>query len=267
MNGIFAKMQWIRYYGPRLYHAVSHDVKQRYAGSILGILWAFLYPLALLAFYATIYVLIFKIRAPSLSSEGYTIMVMAGLVPILMFTETVSMGLSSVLGQKSLLLNTVFPAELLPVRAVLAGQVPSVSALLITVVAALWQDQTSLLLVFTVIPVMWVLLIMFVMGLAWILSLVVLVARDIQQAIGIVFMAITVLSPMAYTPEMVPSGLQLILWLNPISYFILCFQSAMAFGRWPDPAIFAVAVMLALGSFASGLYFFRRTKFVFMDHA
>jgi len=261
-----SSLRWIRNYGPRFLHSVSHDVRQRYAGSFLGSFWAFFYPLALLSFYATIYVFIFKVSAPGLSPQGYTVMVMAGLVPLLMFTETVSMGLSSVLGQKNLLLNTVFPAELLPVRAVAAGQVPSLSALLITVIAALWQGQTSLLLVLIVVPIVWILLLMFIMGLTWILSLVVLIVRDLQQAISIVFMGVMVLSPMAYTPEMVPQTIKFVLWCNPLSYYVLCFQSALAFGRWPDPLMLGIAAALGTGSFVVGLNFFRRTKFVFLDH-
>jgi lipopolysaccharide transport system permease protein len=262
-----APVAWVRTYSPRLYQSVLHDVRQRYAGSVLGSLWAVLYPLALLTFYATIYVVVFKVRAPGLTSSGYTIMVMAGLVPIIMFTETVSMGLASVQAQKSLLLNTVFPAELLPVRAVLAGQVPSASALAITFIAAVWEGQTSPLLVLLTVPIIWVLLILFVTGLSWFLSLIVLAARDVQQAIGIVFMAVMVLSPLGYTPDMVPNGLKFILWFNPMSYFVLCFQSVLAFERFPDPVVFSAAVLISCATFAGGLYFFRRTKFVFMDYA
>jgi lipopolysaccharide transport system permease protein len=259
-------VEWTKSYGPRLFHSVLHDVRQRYAGSLMGSLWAILYPLALLTFYATIYVVIFRIRAPGLTPTGYTIMVMAGLVPILMFNETISMGLSSVHAQKNLLLNTVFPAELLPVRAVLAAQVPSLSALVITIIASLLRGQTSLLLVLVIVPIVWILLLMFITGLTWILSLVVLVVRDLQQGIGIVLMFVMVLSPMAYTPEMVPSSLKFILWFNPMSYFVLCFQSALAFGRWPDPLILALAGALGCGFFVLGLYFFHRTKFVFLDY-
>jgi lipopolysaccharide transport system permease protein len=262
-----ASVDWLRTYGRRLYHSVLHDVRQRYAGSFLGSLWAILYPLSLLSFYATIYVVVFKVRAPGLTPADYTVMVMAGLVPIIMFTEALSMGLVSVQSQKSLLLNTVFPAELLPVRAVLAGQVPSASALVITFLAAMWQGQTSALLVLVMVPIFWALQILFVTGLAWVLSLVVLIARDVQQAIGIVFMAVMVLSPLGYTPEMVPESLKFIIWLNPMSYFVLCFQSVLAFGRFPDLTTFGIAVLLGTVSFAGGLYFFRRTKFVFMDYA
>ncbi len=260
------RLEWIRRYGPRLFNAVRHDVRQRYAGSYLGTFWAFLYPLCLLGFYATIYVVIFKVRVPDLSAETYTVLVMAGLAPIIMFAESLSSGLTVVAGQRSLLLNTVFPAELLPPRSVLASQVPALSALVITAVAACWLGS-AVPVALLVVPVTWVLLIMFLIGLVWILSLLALVVRDIQQIVGIVNMAAMVISPMAYTPDMVPEALRFMLWCNPLTYFVLCLQAPLALGTWPPVVAMVGAVVLGVGTFFAGLAFFRRARFAFVDFA
>ena len=103
-------MSWLRLYGPRLFNAVKHDVKQKYAGSVLGSFWAILYPLFMVSFYATIYVVIFRVRVPNLSPEVYTVLVMSGLSAVLMFSESLSAGLGAIINQRSLLMNTVFPA-------------------------------------------------------------------------------------------------------------------------------------------------------------
>jgi lipopolysaccharide transport system permease protein len=222
--------------------------------------------IAMLSFYALIYVVIFKVKAPNLTSETYTVLVMSGLAPILMFNESVSTGVGAIAGQRSLLLNTVFPAELLVPRAVLASQVPSLIALSITAVAAVILGSASPAAI-VVVPVVWILLVMFIIGLVWILSLIALVVRDIQQALGIVNMAVMTLSPMAYTPEMVPPQLKFILWFNPISYFVLCLQAPLALDAWPSLRVFAVAAFLGIGMFALGLAFFRRARFAFVDFA
>lgn len=257
---------WWGAYGLRLVNAVIHDVRQHYAGSLFDSLWAFLYPMALLAFYATIYVAIFKVRAPGLAPESYTILVMAGLVPLLMFNEALAMGTNAIIGQRNLLLNTVFPAELLPLRAVLASQVPSLAALAMTVFATTLNGQLSPW-ALIIVPVLWVLLISFVMGLVWILSLVALIARDVQHFISLIGMAMVVLSPMAYTPEMVPNSIKFILWFNPLSYFVLSFQNVLALAKPPELGIVAIAVALGLSSAILGYRLFRKTKFVFIDHA
>lgn len=259
-------MHWFKLYGPRLWNAIKHDVRQRYAGSVFGSLWAILYPMSMLAFYATVYVAIFKVRVPNLTAETYTVLVMSGLSPIIMFSESISSGLSVIASQRQLLMNTVFPAELLPPRSVLASQVPSLAALCITTVAAVVLHSASPIAI-VVVPVTWVLLNMFMIGLVWIFSLLALVVRDIQQGIGIVNMAMMVLSPMAYTPEMVPPALKFIIWFNPISYFVLCLQAPLALGEWPSLAAMIGAMVLGIGTFAIGLAFFRRARFAFVDYA
>lgn len=259
-------MIWLKLYGPRLWNAVRHDVKQRYAGSVLGSFWAFLYPLFMLTFYAIIYVVIFRVRVPNLTPETYTVLVMSGLSAILMFSESISIGLGAIVNQRAMLLNTVFPAELLPPRSVLASQVPSLVALIIASTAAAFLGSASPAAIL-VVPVTWILLNMFLIGLVWIFSLVALVFRDLQQGISIINMSVMVLSPMAYTPDMVPSGLKFLIWLNPISYFVLCLQAPLALGAWPSAAAMIGAFILGVGTFFCGLAFFRRTRFVFVDYA
>lgn len=256
---------WWSAYGMRLINSVWHDVRQRYAGSHLGIAWAVLYPMLLLCFYAGIYVLVFRVRLPYLPTGHYVILVMAGLSAVIMFGESLSSGIAGLSNQRNLLLNTVFPAELLPPRAVLASQVPSLAALTITVVAAAITGAASPAAII-VVPVTWILLIMFMMGLAWILSLMSLVIRDIVQAVGIINMAVMTLSPMAFTPEMVPEGIRFILWFNPMSYFILCLQAPIALGTWPTPMAMIGAVVLGVGMFFTGLLFFRRARLVLVDY-
>lgn len=260
------RLEYARLYGPRLMHAVRHDVQQRYAGSYFGAAWAVLYPLCLLTFYATIYVLIFKVRVPNIGPTTYTILVMSGLSAIIMFSESLSSGMSIISGQRSLLMNTVFPAELLPPRSVLASQVPALSALVLTWLGSVFVGSSSWISLI-VVPFIWILLIMFLMGLVWITSLLALVVRDLQQAVGIINMAAMVLSPMAYTPEMVPPALKFLVYCNPLSYFIFCLQAPLALGTWPPLYAVLGCLFFGVASFVAGLIFFTRARFAFVDFA
>jgi lipopolysaccharide transport system permease protein len=191
---------------------------------------------------------------------------MSGLSAVLMFSESLSAGLGAIVNQRSLLMNTVFPAELLPPRSVLASQLSSLVALILASIASVFLGSASPIAIF-VVPITWVLLIMFLIGLVWIFSLIALVLRDIQQGINIINMSMMVLSPMAYTPDMVPSPLKFIIWFNPISYFILCLQAPLALGTWPSPTAMIGATCLGIGTFVVGLAFFRRARFAFVDYA
>lgn len=241
------------------------DVRHRYAGSVLGLAWAVLYPLLLLTIYSIVYVFIFKVRPQSLDEYQYLVLVFSGLTPLLAFNETLVSASSSLTANRSLLLNTVFPAELIPVRAVLAAQVPSLMALFLTLIGGYsmgltgWEALPS-------IPVLWVLLVLFVCGLSWVLSLLNLILRDIQQGLGLILMLMMILSPFAYTPDMVPDRLKLLLYFNPMSYFVLSFQQVICYGKWPSLSTVGPAAAIALIAFFGGFWMFHRTKYVFFDN-
>ncbi|MCJ9712739.1 ABC transporter permease, partial [Bordetella hinzii] len=229
-------------------------------------LWALLFPLLQLGIYAGLYSVVFKVRPSGLTEAGYVILVFSGLVPLMAFNEAMTAAASSLSSHKNLLLNTVFPAELIPLRAALAAQITSIFGLVITLIAGFSLGRTSWQAVLLV-PVFWILLLMFAMGIGWMLSLLSLVARDIQHGLGLVTMLLFVLSPFAYTPEMVPQALKPLLYLNPMSYYVMTFQQLICYGTWPDPVHAGGAVLLGLTSFFIGFSVFRRAKHVFFDYA
>ena len=131
-------------YRGRVLEGVAHDIRQRFSGSALGIVWLFLFPTMQLAIYAGLYSLVFKIRVPDLSEVGYVVLVFSGLVPLMAFNEALTAATSSLSANKNLLLNTVFPAELIPLRAALAAHVTSLVGLAVTLVVGFAAGRTSL---------------------------------------------------------------------------------------------------------------------------
>ncbi len=112
------KALWrLRLYRVRLIDGIFNDLKTRYVGSVMGIFWVMLFPLMQLTIYGMLYSVIFRIRVPGLTEMEYVVLVFSGLVPLMAFAETLNGALTSLSSNKSLLLNTVFPAELIPMRA------------------------------------------------------------------------------------------------------------------------------------------------------
>ncbi len=265
-DNLFRPLKTIAKYRYRLLEGVIHDVRQQYVGSVFGMFWAVLFPMLQLGIYAGLYTIIFKVRPQGLTELGYTLLVFSGLVPLLAFNQYVIAASSSLTANKSLLLNTVFPSELIPVRSGLASHVPNLTALVITLALGFALGHTNWNAI-VLVPIFWLCLLMFAMGLGWLLSLLSLVARDIQHGISLVLMLVVVLSPFAYTPEMVPDTLKFIIYLNPLSYFVISFQQIIVYGAWPDPIIGGVAILLALASFLLGFAIFQKAKNVFFDYA
>lgn len=253
-------------YRRRVLDGVIQDVRQRYVGSVFGAMWAVIYPLLQLGIYTGLYTVIFKVRPSNLDSMGYVVLVCSGLVCLMAFSEALNAATSSLTANRSLLMNTVFPAELIPVRAAIAAQVTSMIGIVVTLPAGFIWGNAKFYTVMLV-PIFWVLLLMFAVGIGWVFSLLSLVARDIQHVLGLITMLLFVLSPFAYTTDMVPIALRPIIYLNPLSYYVLVFQSLICYGTLPDPIISLVALSLSVTSFLVGFRIFQKTKNVFFDYA
>jgi lipopolysaccharide transport system permease protein len=266
LKSSFVSLIKLSRYRGRLFEGVILDVKQQYTGSVLGVFWAILFPLLQLSIFAGLYTVIFKIRPSGLTEWEYVLLVFSGLVPLLAFTAAIVASSSSLSANKNLLLNTVFPAELIPLRSALSAHVPGLVGLFITLALGFILGKTSWQAIILV-PIFWLLLLMFAIGLGWMLSLFSLVAKDIQHGIALVLMLVMILSPFAYTPEMVPSALKFIIYMNPLSYFVLSFQQLIAYGTWPDLVPAMGSAFLGLGSLVLGYAVFHRAKFAFFDYA
>ncbi len=218
----------------------------------------------LMLLYSIIYGVVFKLKPLEFSSSEYVIYILAGLVPFLGFSEALTSGATSLSGQHDVLLNSVFPAELVPLRSVLVGLSASTVGLVIVLLAdAVIGHFTYWNLL---VPVVLFFLILFILGLVWVLSLINLVLRDVPQLISYVMMVALVASPIAYTPSMLPPGFAVLIWLNPLSYFVIAIQYLIVFDRFPPAAAATGCVVLGVGSFAIGSHIFQRTKTIFFDY-
>lgn len=247
-----------------LWRVTRNELKSRYAGSVLGTGWAVLTPLLLLGVYAMVYLVIFRVEVPGLSGVQYILLIFAGLVPFLMTTEALTLGVGAVVANRSVLNNTVFPIDLAPVKSVLLAQTPMVVGLMAILVALGLTGTISWAVL--LLPVVWGLHVIALIGLAWILSLVNLVFRDLQNLIGLALFVLMIASPIAYTVDMVPPRLRPMVILNPFAYFVTAYQAIVVFGRLPSWPHCLALVAMSVGIFVFGSYFFANAKRVLIDY-
>lgn len=247
-----------------LWQVSRSELKARYAGLVFGVGWAVLTPLLFLALYAGVYMLILRVQAPGLTSGQYVLLIFSGLVPFLMTSEALASGVGAVVASKAVLNNTVFPIDLAPAKAVLLSQVSMVVGFTIIITALIMTRNVS----WTVLlfPVIWGLHVLALIGLTWVLSLINLVFRDLQHLVGVALMSLMIASPIAYTSEMVPSSLKIVLLLNPFAYFVMAYQEVLVFGRLPIWWHWLVLGLMSGGLFVVGGAFFSRAKRVLIDY-
>ena len=247
-----------------LYQTTLNEVRARYAGSALGFLWLIIYPLLFLLTYAIVYLFIFKIRFPELSSYEYIAIIFCGLIPFLGFSEGLSLGVVSVVANSNLIKNTLFPIELVPVKSVFVGQATQIAATGILVISLGFLGKLSFY--SPLFLVVWFCQILLTQGLVWILSSLNVYLRDIQNIVPIAIMLLMMLSPIAYTESMVPENIRLFLSLNPLYYLIISYRSVLMLASLPSLQVTLTMFTVSIFLFIIGFFFFLRMKQLFSDH-
>ena len=240
------------------------ELKATYAGTLLGLGWLLLVPLLMLAVYAIVYLFIFRVRPASMEPVTYVLYIFSGLVPFLMTAEVLSRSVSSISTNENMLTNTVFPVDLIPVRDILIAQGMMIIGMILILVLAVIVAGIQWTYLF--LPILWIVHLMFLTGLAWVLSLVSILLRDMEQFMRIITIVLMVSLPIAYTPDMIPSGLRLFFYLNPFSYYIIAYQKLIVLGTLPSLFETSVMMLMSLGTLWFAGRFFAHTKNVMVDY-
>jgi len=247
-----------------LFQTTRNDIRARYAGSALGLAWTALFPLMFLGIYAVVCLVIAKMKPAGMSPADYMALVFCGLIPFIGFTEALVAGTSSVTGNANLIKNTLFPIELIPVKSVLTSQCTQIvgtAILLLTLTAMRSLTSWALLL-----PVVWLTQVFFTVGVIWILSSLNVYFRDLQNIIALVPLMLQVISPIAWSADMIPADMRKYMALNPLYYLITCYQDCLKFGHFPRGGAMGVMFILSGVFFLTGHWFFSRMKLVFADN-
>ena len=242
----------------------KREMQERYAGQVLGTLWAIGYPIFMMAIYVVVFAYVFRLRMgdPGRFPLDYTSYLLSGLIPWMAFQEAMQKGATVVVSNAGLVKQVVFPVEILPVKGVLASMVSALISLALLGGYVLWTHG-SLHWSWLLLPLLLVLQGLGMVGVCYLLSSVGVFFRDVKDIIAVVAAAGLYVAPILYVPEMLPRPIELALYANPFSYMVWCFQDALYYGRIMHPAAWIVFPALSLFAFYTGYRVFRKLRPMF----
>ena len=240
---------------------VRRELRQRYRGSALGLLWYVVNPLVLMGAYW----LMFGRLLPGVSEEDYPLFLMVGLFVWLFFAQSLLSSSTAFLTHSSLVGKVRFPRQTIPAAVVSVQFFTFVGLLLLLapiLVAVRGTFDPALLL----LPVIVGCLFAFVLGLSLMVSVLHANYRDIEPILSAVLLPWFFLSPIFFRPERLPGVVGnewariLLTWVNPVAPFIDATRSVLYEGAtptWKTLVYVALAAGLAL---LCGLLLFRRMQ-------
>lgn len=240
------------------------EISERYSGQVLGTYWAIGHPLFLIGLYVFIFAFVFKQKIGGTVEMplDYTTYLLSGLVPWMTIQEVMNKSCTSVTSNSALVKQTIFPLEALPAKGILAAlptQCVSLTLLLVYVLGT----HGSLPWTYLLLPVVMLIQIGIMLGIAFFLSSVGVFLRDTKDVVQLLGVAGMYLLPIFYLPTWVPEVFKPFLYLNPFSYLVWCYQDVLYFGQIVHPWAWGVAFLFSFFGLITGYKFFRKMKLMF----
>ncbi len=247
------------------YVLVARELKARYRGSVLGFFWSLLNPLLMLAVYAIVFAVIFQGR--SAATSPYALFLFSGLLPWNWLSSSLTDAASSLTTHGALLRKILFPAEVLPLVAVLAQGLHFVFALPVLLLGLVLGSFGAF---GPRVPLGWplvqalpllVLEGVFVAGLGLLLAALTVHFRDVKDLLATALSLWFFATPVLYTlAEIKQERVRAILLLNPAAPLFDAWRDAFFYGRWIEAPRWGVLLALACASFLLGYAFFDRLR-------
>ena len=239
-------------YRELLWTLFRREVRVRYKGSALGLVWSVIYPISMMLVYTLIFSVLWKTAR---NIPHYPLFVLSGLAVWGFFQASVQLGSGSLVGNAELIKKIWFPRELIPASTVLAQTISALVMFAILIPIALVVEPRVGRTLALAVPIFAALLCL-TLGFALLLSVANVFFRDVEHLLGVIFLPWFFLTPVLYGLEQLPAAsthrwaIELLRYGNPVTPYVEGMRSVVLFGVVPGTTlllyIFLVGPALAI---------------------
>lgn len=251
--------QMLRRYLFLLRQLVSRDFKIKYKRSVLGMLWSFVNPLMIMLVQYFVFSTLFRADI-----ENYVMYLLTGIVLLNFFSESTNISLYAITGNAGLITKVYVPKYIYPVSKVLSSGINLFISLLPMMLIGL-ATGIRITQAWIMIPYVLACLIVFCIGMGFLLSALMVFFRDMQFIWSVFSTVLTYLTPVFYPESILSEEMRKLLNINPMYHFICFFRTIVLEGSYPKLQQYGACFVAAVMVFLAGAAVFHRLqdKFIF----
>ncbi len=233
---------------------VKKDIRGKYKGSFLGILWSFINPLLQVLVYALVFPYIMKVE-----TENYLIFLICGIIPWTWFITSISQGTTSITNNANLIKKVYFPREILPISVVTSGLVNFlISCLIILIFVIFGGLGITWHLVF--LPFIIIVQYLFTLALIFVLSAFNVYVKDVEYIVAFIINMLFYATPILYTTEMFSGPILWLFRLNPLAHLINAYRDVFYVHHIPNLASLIVLFGVCIILIVVGYFIFKKLE-------
>ena len=228
------------------------DLRAKYKGSVLGLVWSLAHPVVLMLVYLLVFSVMLKIQTADY--EHYWLFLLAGLPVWVFFSTSLQSASRSLLENANLIRKVRFPRQLVPLSIVATQLVGFAVMLAIVIALSLAYVPAARDTVWLAIPLA-ALAVCLVAGLSLVVASLNALYRDVEHLVAALLLPWFFLTPVLYSLESIPGVsdhprlVDLVHYGNPLTPAIEAVRDPLFFGQPPaagDAIYLAVSAVVAL---------------------
>lgn len=249
-----------------VYQLTRRNILARFQGAALGALWSFFTPILMLVVYTFVFGTILEIRW--IEQKGgnleFATILFSGLIIHSYFSECLQNSVDLITSNRQYVKKVVFPLESMAWVAILTSLFQMVISTGVLLLYLIFVNQalpwTIILLPLIVFPLM-----LFALGISWIISSTTVYVRDVSQIIGPITLILLFVSPVFYPVSSLPDNFQFLLYLNPITWAVEQSRNVILWGLVPGITGYLSYTIISILIGWFGYLWFRRLRPGFSD--
>lgn len=233
---------------------VKKEIRGKYKGSFLGVLWSFINPLLTVAIYAIIFPYIMRVQ-----DDNYLIFLICGVIPWTFFTTVMNQGMISIRMNAGIIKKVYFPREILPISVAMSGLVNFFISCIIILVFCIFGGigiSWHLLL----LPLIAFIQFCFTLGLILALSAINIYIKDMEYIVQFLVNMLFYATPILYNVTLFPENLRWILNLNPMTHIINAYRDIFMYHQLPGFNSFLFMIIVSFIILVVGLMIFKKLQ-------
>jgi len=239
----------------------KRDFTERYAGSVLGVFWMFIWPLVMIAIYTLVFSRVMGAKLPGISSiYSYSIYLIAGILPWTAFANTVSRASTVFVDKGNLISKIQINLPRLPIYIVLSETVTFIVSMVFYVLFVLMAGVEINFVALTMVPFIFMIQQIFAYALGFFFATINVFFRDLKELVGILVQIWFWMTPIVYMKTMMPEFVQKLLLLNPAALFIGAYQDIFFYTRLPDFSHLLVVTLMGHLLLALAYWMFKKLE-------
>ena len=238
---------------------IKKEIRGKYKGSWLGIMWTFLNPLLMLAVYAIVFPYILRVNV-----ENYTIFMIVALIPWNYFTTAIQTGTGCVVANGNILKKVYFPREIIPISITISQLVNFLITCIIMFVFIIFSGvgfSIHILLLPLIIFTQFIL----ILAINFVLSALTVYAHDIDHFVSVALTLGFYATPIVYLSTMLPEKFQWVMKINPMAVLVEAYRSILYYHNLPDFKLLGIWIAISFVMLILGYITFKKLEKSFVE--